>query len=251
MKDRNSHESRGTRMKWHIVTLMAIPLLCPLKGAAQSNTANEARKGSVTTVRANSNDGDHGSTKKPEKEVTIRIWDACDPESFNAAVGPGTCLPGHHGQTDFHDFFSELQLDQIAGAWRFNPLLNASEGVFKLARLDLEPGDHISLENVGGETHTFTRVEEFGGGFFAPLNPLTGNPEPAPECARVLADGSLAPQPETDANQFVEAGTTESGPIAGTRLLPRGTTNWQCCVHPWMRVKIVVRDQQHEQDHQP
>jgi hypothetical protein len=180
---------------------------------------------------------------------TIRIWDACDPATFNAKVGPGTCQPGHHGQTVFDDFFAEVQLDQIAGGWRFNPLLNTTEGVLKLARLELEPGDRLSLQNMGGEVHTFTKVEEFGGGFFAPLNPLTGNPEPAPECARVLADGSLAPQPETDTNQFVEAGTTEPGPFAGTRALPLGVTHWECCVHPWMRINVVVRD--HEHDHQP
>jgi hypothetical protein len=101
-------------------------------------------------------------------------------------------------------------------------LLNASDGAFKLVRLELEPGDRISLQNVGGETHTFTKVDEYGGGFFAPLNPLTGNPEPAPECAVVRADGSLAPQPETKTNQFVEAGTIELGPLAGTRALPLG-----------------------------
>jgi hypothetical protein len=151
---------------------------------------------------------------------------------------------------NFNDFFAELQLDGIAGAWRFNPLLNTTDGKFKLVQLELEANDRISLQNLGGETHTFTRVEEYGGGFFAPLNPLTGNPEPAPECALVRADGSLAPQPETDTNQFVEAGTTEQGPIAGTRTLPFGITHWQCCVHPWMRMNIVVRDHNHDHDHQ-
>jgi len=23
---------------------------------------------------------------------TIRLWDGCDPETFNKAIGPGTCL---------------------------------------------------------------------------------------------------------------------------------------------------------------
>jgi hypothetical protein len=74
------------------------------------------------------------------------------------------------------------------------------------------------------------------------LNPLTGNPDPAPECAQVLADGSLSPQPETDSNLFVEAGLTEVGPIAGSTLLPQGVSHWQCCVHPWMRLDVVVHD---------
>ena len=185
-------------------------------------------------------DKDESTTK------VVRIWDACDPQSFDAAVGPGTCLPGHHGQTQFTDFFGELQLDRIAGGWRFNPLLDTSAGTLKLVQLELETGDQISLQNMGGETHTFTKVEKFGGGFFAPLNPLTGNPTPAPECASVKADGSLAPQPESDTNQFVEAGTTEAGPIAGTRALPLGVTHWECCIHPWMRINVVVRDRDHD-----
>ena len=112
---------------------------------------------------------------------TITMWDACDPESFNTVGGPGTCIPGHHGTTLFEDFVAELQTDQIAGAWRFNPLVNATEGHFHLVRLDLKEGEHITIRNAGGETHTFTRVERFAGGFIAPLNGLTGNPDPAPE----------------------------------------------------------------------
>lgn len=170
----------------------------------------------------------------------IAMRDACDPVSFNAAVGPGTCAAGQHGTTLFSDFIGELQTDQIAGAWRFNPMLNATEGNFKLVRLDLKQGDQTTIENKGGETHTFTRVQKFGGGFIAPLNGLSGNPDPVPECARVLPDGSLAPQPESATNQFVEAGKTESGPTAGSAALPKGMSRWECCVHPWMRMVVVV-----------
>jgi hypothetical protein len=173
-------------------------------------------------------------------QTTITMRDACDPDSFNAAVGPGTCVAGQHGNTLFSDFIGELQTDQIAGAWRFNPLLNASEGSFKLVRLDLKQGDQTTIENKGGETHTFTRVQKFGGGFILPLNGLSGNPEPAPECAQVLPDGSLAPQPESATNQFVEAGKTEAGPTAGSSALPKGMSRWECCVHPWMRMVVVV-----------
>lgn len=173
-------------------------------------------------------------------QTTITMRDACDPDSFNAAVRPGTCVAGQHGTTLFSDFIGELQTDQIAGAWRFNPMLNATEGNFKLVRLDLKQGDQTTIENKGGETHTFTRVQKFGGGFIVPLNGLSGNPEPVPECAQVLPDGSLAPQPESATNQFVEAGKTESGPTAGSSALPKGMSRWECCVHPWMRMVVVV-----------
>jgi hypothetical protein len=177
---------------------------------------------------------------------TITMRDACDPDSFNAALGPGHCIAGHHGNTLFGDFLGELQTDKIAGAWRFNPMLNATEGQFKLVRLDLNSGDQTTIQNAGGETHTFTRVENFGGGFKAVLNGLTGNSDPAPECAQVLPDGTLAPQPESDTNQFVEEGNTEPGPTAGTAALPLGVSRWECCIHPWMRMVVVVHE--HEKD---
>ena len=173
---------------------------------------------------------------------TITMWDACDPDSFNAVVGPGTCVSGHHGQTLFPDFIGELQTDKIAGAWRFNPLLDATEGNFRLVRLDVREGDQTTIMNKGGETHTFTRVHKFEGGFIDVLNGLSGNPDPAPECAQVLPDGTLAPQPESPTNQFVEAGLTESGPTAGTDALPKGVTRWECCIHPWMRMIVVVHE---------
>jgi hypothetical protein len=79
------------------------------------------------------------------------MWDACDPDSFNAAFGAGTYLPGNHGKMLLDDFAAELQTDHIAGAWRFNPLLDASAGTFELAGLELEPGEHISIVNKDGE----------------------------------------------------------------------------------------------------
>ncbi len=176
-----------------------------------------------------------------QSAATITMRDACDPDSFNATVGPGTCIAGAHGTTLFPDFIAELQEDHIAGAWRFNPLLDASQGHFKLVRLNLHPGEPTTIENKGGETHTFTRVKQFGGGFIPVLNGLSENPSPAPECAQVLPDGSLAPQPESDTNQFVEAGKTEPGPTAGTSALPHGVTRWECCIHPWMRMLVVVK----------
>lgn len=162
--------------------------------------------------------------------VSIGIRDACDPKTFNAAVGPGTCIGGRHGTTKFEFFIQELTEDHFAGAWRFNPLLKASSGTFQLVRLNVVSGQQTLLQNKGGETHTFTRVEKFGGGFVPPLNVLSENPVPAPECL----------QPPSDTNVFVEEGETESGPTAGTSALPVGVNNFQCCIHPWMRLRIVV-----------
>jgi hypothetical protein len=162
---------------------------------------------------------------------TIGMRDACDPGTFNANVGPGACKHGQHGTTKFKDFIAELTTDQIAGAWRFNPLLNTTQGTDQLVTLNLASGQTTSLQNTGGETHTFTEVASFGGGFVPDLNQLSGNPNPAPECL----------QSENSTNIYVEAGTTETGPTAGSDQLPTGTTNWECCIHPWMRMTINVQ----------
>src|SRR5882762_4905137 len=99
----------------------------------------------------------------------------------------------------------------------------------------------LLLKNLGGETHTFSKVAAFGGGFIAGLNALSGNPIPRPECAIVHRDGSLSPQPESAANVFVEAGLTEAGPTAGSSILPVGkASKFICCIHPWMRAVVRV-----------
>lgn len=153
--------------------------------------------------------------------VSIRIRDACDPTTFNEAVAPGACIAGQHGTTKFQFFIDEVAADHLAGAWRFNPLFRP---------LHVPTGQLTVLENDGGEIHTFTKVAKFGGGFVPVLNLLSGNPVPAPECLQL----------PSATNIFVEAGTTETGPTAGTAELPVGTTHFQCCIHPWMRLNVVV-----------
>jgi hypothetical protein len=155
-----------------------------------------------------------------EEFRSIRIWDGCDPETFNEAVGPGTCIPGAHGTELFSLFIQEVTLDKIAGAWRFGS-----------TKYTLPQGRATKLDNRGGELHTFTKVKNFGGGFVEILNKLSGNPIPAPECL----------QPENPENIFVEAGEVEDGPVAGSATLPVGSTKIMCCVHPWMRTIVTVK----------
>jgi hypothetical protein len=153
----------------------------------------------------------------------------CSAFLFNS--GAGTVYdPGDHGTIKFKLFIAELQSDHIVGAWRFNPLLNATAGTFQLTTVHLTSGQPTLLQNTGGETHTFTRVAAFAGGFVPPLNQLSGNPTPAPECLS-------AP---SGANIFVPAAVTQGGPTAGSAQLPAGVSNWQCCIHPWMRIVLNV-----------
>lgn len=147
----------------------------------------------------------------------IRMYDDCEPTSFNAVLGDGACVG--NGHTTFDEFIAELAATQDAHAWRNQPtamLINVGRPTF--------------IENRGGETHTFTPVENFGGGFVNELNGISGNPVPAPEC---LNFATIV---------FVPAGGTEEGPTAGSSDLPVGSHKFQCCIHPWMRTVIQVAD---------
>jgi plastocyanin len=149
--------------------------------------------------------------------LTVKMRDDCDPATFNAAVGPGTCVG--NGDTTFQEFTAELAKEGQVGDWRLNP-----------DRTKVDPGTTITLNNRGGETHTFTRVAEFGGGFIPQLN---GNLTPRPECAQ--APG--VPQPPGPNNIFVPSGMTMAGPT----LTTGGTVKFQCCIHPWMHSEITVK----------
>src|SRR5215468_10414708 len=166
-------------------------------------------------------------------QTTIDIRDYCDPASFNAAIGPDTCVRDTgDGLITFTGFVNELGADKSVGAWRFAP-----------AQLRVAERATLQLHNLGGETHNFTEVKRFGGGFVDFLNAASGNPVPAPECA-TLVDGSLVPQPAGDENIFLPAGGT-----ATVHLEHEVTARYQCCIHPWMRLTITPKDQHHEQVH--
>jgi len=160
--------------------------------------------------------------------LVVRMTDQCNPATFNAALHAPVC--SGDGTITFDHFIKELTNAQKVGAWHFDP-----------ENTTVEPGTALQLTNTGGETHTFTKVKNFAGGFVPILNQLSGNPVPAPECGTVT-QGGIIPKPESPLNIFVEAGTTENGPTAGGAFLPNAsTTKIQCCIHPWMRMEIRTR----------
>jgi len=150
-------------------------------------------------------------------EKKFRLLDDCEPTTFNAVLGDGACVG--NGHTTFAEFIEELEATQDAHKWRNQP-----------SQAHLNIGRSTLIENRGGEVHTFTPVANFGGGFVAELNGISGNPVPAPEC---LNFGSIV---------FIPPGGTEDGPTAGTSELPVGITRFQCCIHPWMRTIVEVAD---------
>jgi hypothetical protein len=144
----------------------------------------------------------------------IRLLDDCEPVSFNAVLGDGTCIG--NGHTTFDEFIEELAATQDVHKWRNQP-----------SNMQINVGRSTLVENRGGEVHTFTPVAEFGGGFIPDLNGISGNPVPAPECLNFAA------------MVFIPAGGTEEGPTAGADLSV-GAHKFQCCIHPWMRTVIEV-----------
>jgi len=160
---------------------------------------------------------------------TISIRDECDPATFNAAVGPGTCVGD--GDTTFDDFLAALA-DGGDDHWRFNSDRTETDSA-------------VNSSNRGGETHTFTEVARFGGGFIPLLNTSlpAAEQEPVTECAardengNTIPDGGigLVPAAEAIASLVPAGGTTK------TQTLSRGTHKFQCCIHPWMRSTVVRR----------
>ena len=141
----------------------------------------------------------------------VLMMDACDPTTFDAAIGPGTCV--RDGGVRFDSFIAQLGRHRSVGAWHFAPgTVNAAVSQTLLA------------VNRGGEAHTFTEVEEFGGGIVPDLNALSGNREPAPECLALDADDFVAP-----------GGTYED------EVEEVGAERYQCCIHPWMRTVVTAR----------
>jgi hypothetical protein len=143
---------------------------------------------------------------------TLRIYDSCDPATFNAVFNdPTICIK--QGHVPFDRFIAELTETQNAAQWRFGP-----------KNVELNSGENVFALNVGGEVHTFTRVAQFGGGILPLLNDLTGNTTEAPECTTLEADDFVAP-----------------GALYTAELNTDEIQHFQCCIHPWMRADVKVK----------
>src|SRR5262245_47067835 len=155
----------------------------------------------VASAQVNSND------------PRIALVDNCDPTTFNAAIGPGTCATTpHRFDTTFAEFigrlFSPLAANIIGHpAWQFSP-----------GYISIRAGQTVRATNAGGEDHTFTEVAAFGGGFVPGLNGVGG---PAGTVPLVQAPACLA------APQIVIPGATVQ-----VGKLPPGEHLFQCCIHP-------------------
>jgi plastocyanin len=155
----------------------------------------------------------------PKPVAQVVALDECDPTTFNAAIGPDFCknvaLAPLGYATTLQNLFAEAAAGKPDPNWDFEP-----------DTLSIREGTIVSVVDQGGEPHTFTEVKEFGGGFVPGLN---DGEAPVSECAAGFSDVAVA-------RTRILQGSTSL--VTG---LSKGTHYFQCCIHPWMRVKVEVR----------
>src|SRR3954454_16781493 len=93
------------------------------------------------------------STAAADDGHVVRVRDACDPATFNAMFGPGTCETDKPGIA-LDDAVDKLQKHGRIRQGRFPP--------DEVSRREGEP--LVARFTRGGENHTFTEVAEFGAG---------------------------------------------------------------------------------------
>jgi plastocyanin len=148
--------------------------------------------------------------------VQIVALDECDPATFNAALGADFCHNVTLGAfTTLPDLFAKAGAGTPDPNWDFEP-----------DELKIDEGTILSVANEGGEPHTFTEVEKFGGGFIAGLN---NGQETASECSNGFANLNVAKTRILQGSELKVTG------------LKKGKHEFQCCIHPWMRVTVDVK----------
>ena len=146
----------------------------------------------------------------------IVALDECEPSSFNATLGPDFCKNIALGATtSFSKLFTEAGEGHPDANWDFEP-----------DTLAIRQGTVLNIANEGGEPHTFTEVAHFGGGFIDGLN---NGQQTVPECAGGFGK--------------VEVAKTRilQGSSVNVSGLSKGEHQFQCCIHPWMRVTVQVK----------
>ena len=153
------------------------------------------------------------ATAHDDHDSKVVIRDDCEPNDPGYAP-TGGCLR-KEGDVSFAEFGAELSSPlaptSLIGhqAWRMDP-----------PYIKIDADDTLMVRNRGGRAHTFTEVQNFGGGKI-PSPALNKGLATAPEC---LVSTDIAP-----------------GGKAEVTGLTEGNHQFQCCIHPWMRAIIKVK----------
>ena len=152
----------------------------------------------------------------PQTPAQVVALDECDPATFNAVLGPAFCHNVALGaSTTLKDLFDKAIAGTPDANWDFEPDV-----------ISIKKGTPIIVVDQGGEPHTFTEVAHFGGGFIEDLN---GGETMAPECSGGFKNLAVAKTRILQGSQLQVTG------------LSKGEHLFECCIHPWMRVKVEVK----------
>src|ERR1700730_10945473 len=157
--------------------------------------------------------------KTPSVTQVVAL-DECDPVTFNPALGADFCKNVALAALGYATTLSELFAEAGNGApdpgWDFEP-----------DTVKIKEGTILTVVDQGGEPHTFTEVAKFGGGFIADLNHGEAT---VPECAGGFKNVAVAK------TRILQGSHIE---VTG---LSKGEHRFECCIHPWMRVTVEVKD---------
>jgi len=157
--------------------------------------------------------------KTPSVAQVVAL-DECDPHTFNKVLGPDFCHNIALGVLGYTTTLSDLFTKAAAGTpdpgWDFEP-----------DTVKIKEGTILTVVDQGGEPHTFTEVADFGGGFIPQLN--GPGEHTIPECAGGFGKVAVARTRLLQGSQLQVTG------------LSPGEHLFQCCIHPWMRVKVEVK----------
>jgi len=156
--------------------------------------------------------------KTPSVAQVVAL-DECDPVTFNAVLGPDFCknvaLAALGYATTLSELFGEAGNGTPDPGWDFEP-----------DTVKIKEGTILTVVDQGGEPHTFTEVAKFGGGFIADLNHGEATVR---ECAGGFKNVAVAK------TRILQGSQTQ------VTNLSKGEHLFECCIHPWMRVKVEVK----------
>jgi hypothetical protein len=190
--------------------VLGLMIACGKDSERQQVTAPGARQ-TGTTISASQHSGDADADGDENGKIAIR--DDCDPRD-PAWAPTGGCLL-RRGDVTFAEFAAELSSPlsvAVIGhqAWRNDP-----------SYVEVFSDRVVRVSNEGGRAHTFTEVAQFGGGR-VPNPALNKGLTTAPECPGSV---DIAPGGRMD-----------------LQTLAPGNHRFQCCIHPWMRALVKVKD---------
>ena len=168
---------------------------------------------------------------------TVRAYDDCDAKTFNANVPPNPDgSPGcvGDGRTKFNDFIGQLVENGLV------PNESAKDWDFDREDSTIDRFGRLTIENRGGEYHTFTEVDAFGGSCIPLVNvALNTNAAPADRVGPVPECNELAPN---GLPLILATGVLPNRTLTVDRsTLTPGVHHFQCLIHPWMHSTVTVQ----------